>query len=62
MPPFSPRLPARPSEGVLVGHRVLELLRGDDVRRVLGYVAAGGPIQPLSTLAFESDPSPPPRR
>ncbi|APR84521.1 Nudix-like NDP and NTP phosphohydrolase YmfB [Minicystis rosea] len=31
-------------------------LRGDDARDILRYVAAGGPVQPLSTLAFESDP------
>ncbi|MFT3766422.1 MAG: NUDIX hydrolase [Minicystis sp.] len=37
-------------------------LRGEDVREVIRYVSAGGSIQPLSTLAFESDPLPPPRR
>jgi phosphatase NudJ len=35
-------------------------LRGEDVREVLRYVAAGGPIQPLATVAFESDPLPRP--
>lgn len=33
-------------------------LRGDDVRQLFQYVARGGPIHPLSAVAFESDPLP----
>ena len=31
-------------------------LRGDEVRRVLHYVAGGGPIMPLAFLTLEGDP------
>lgn len=33
-------------------------LRGDDVLELFRYVAAGGPVHPLSAIAFESDPLP----
>lgn len=34
-------------------------LRGEEVREVLGYVAGGGVVNPLSAVAFEADPWPP---
>jgi phosphatase NudJ len=37
-------------------------LRGDDVLKLLRYVAGGGIVSPLSAVAFEADPFPVQRR